>query len=269
MELQGRLAVVTGASSGIGAETAVRLARSGARVALLARGAAGLATTAERVTAAGGTASVHPADLGDESAAAAACDTIARAYGVPDLVVNCAGAGRWLFLDETPPGEGRVMMDAPYFAALHVSRAFLPAMLARGSGRLVFVNSPAALMPWPGATGYVAARWALRGLFEALRQDLAGTGVGATHVVVGKVASPYFTNNLGAEDRIPAIARLIPTLSPEQAAAIVLSAVERDAGEVVAPAMLRLFAVWGRHVPWATAFLLRTTGVRHPPGVSK
>ena len=154
MDLAGRLAVVTGASSGIGAEAAVLLARRGMRVALLARGAERLAATAERVAAAGGgAATVHPADLGDERVAAAACEAIARAHGVPDLVVNCAGAGRWLFLDETPPGEGLTMMEAPYFAALHVSRAFLPGMLARRSGRLVFVNSPAALMPWPGATG--------------------------------------------------------------------------------------------------------------------
>jgi short-subunit dehydrogenase len=264
MEIPGRLAVVTGASSGIGAEAAVLLARRRIRVALLARGAEGLAATAERVMAAGGTASIHPADLADESASTATCEGVLREHGSPDFVLHCAGAGRWLFLDETPDGEGRAMMDAPYFAALHVSRALLPAMLARGGGRLVFVNSPAALMPWPGATGYVAARWALCGLFEALRQDLAGTGVGVTHAVVGKVSSPYFAHNPGAEERIPKIDRLIPTLTPEEAAAVIVRAAERGAGEVVAPFMLKFFAVWGRHLPGTTALLVRATGVRHP-----
>jgi short-subunit dehydrogenase len=264
MEFPGRLAVVTGASSGIGAEAAVLLGRRRMRVALLARGADGLTATAERVAAAGGTAAVHLVDLGDESGTAAKCEAILRDLGAPDFVLHCAGAGRWLFLDETPAGEGRAMMDAPYFAALHVSRALLPAMLARGSGRLVFVNSPAALMPWPGATGYIAARWALRGLFEALQQDLAGTGVGATHVVVGKVSSAYFAHNPGVEERIPKIDRLIPTLTPEEAAAVVVRAAERGAGEVVAPFMLGFFSIWGRHLPGATALLLRATGARHP-----
>ncbi len=248
------LAGVTGASSGIGAEAAV----------LLARGSEGLAATAARVVAAGGAATTYPVDLGDEAATAAACAAVVR-EGAPGLILHCAGAGRWLFLDETSPGEGRAMMDAPYFAALHVTRAFLPAMLAAGSGRIVFVNSPAAVMPWPGATGYVAARWALRGLFEALHQDLAGTGVGATHVVVGKVASPYFAHNPGAEERIPRIDRLIPTLTPEAAASVVVRAAERGALEVVAPFMLKFFAIWGRHLPRTTGRLVRATGARRPP----
>jgi short-subunit dehydrogenase len=156
------------------------------------------------------------------------------------------------------------MMAAPYFAAFFATRAFLPGMLSRGSGRILNVNSPASKLPWPGAAGYAAARWALRGFAGALRQDLAGTGVGVTHFVAGKVSSAYFAHNPGAEARIPAISRLIPTLTPEEAAAALVGAVLRDAKEVVVPFMLRVFWICGSLTPGLTAWLLRKTGARHP-----
>jgi len=75
-------------------------------------------------------------------------------------------------VEETSADEAVAMMAMPYFAAFYLTRALLPAMLDRGTGQIIYVNSPAALVAWPGATGYTAARWALRGLAEALRADL-------------------------------------------------------------------------------------------------
>ncbi|HSB37068.1 MAG TPA: SDR family oxidoreductase, partial [Thermoanaerobaculia bacterium] len=168
MDLRGRLAVVTGASSGIGAATARLLAREGARVVLVARTGGALEKISGEIRAAGGEATAVAADLGDAVAATGACERILREAGVPDLLVNNAGAGRWLFTEETPPGEAVAMMAAPYFAAFFATQTFLPGMLARGSGRIVNVNSPAAKLTWPGAAGYASARWALRGFTEAL-----------------------------------------------------------------------------------------------------
>jgi short-subunit dehydrogenase len=136
-------------------------------------------------------------------------------------------------------------------------------MLERGSGLIVNVNSPGALAPWPGSTGYAAARWALRGFTEALRQDLAGTGIGVMHFIPGKTSSAYFEHNPGSEERIPAISKMIPTLSPEEAAAALVGGVLRDAREVVVPFMLRLIQILERPFPGLTRWLLRATGVRH------
>ncbi|MFI5181281.1 MAG: SDR family NAD(P)-dependent oxidoreductase [Thermoanaerobaculia bacterium] len=264
MELKGRLAVVTGASRGIGAATARLLAREGARVVLVARSREVLEAVAAGIRAAGGEAHVVVADLGVPGAESLLEQEVVGVLGAPDLLVNNAGAGRWLFTEETSPEEAVGMMAAPYFAAFFATRAFLPKMLERGSGLIVNVNSPVALMPWPGATGYAGARWALRGLTEALRQDVAGTGVGVMHFVPGKTSSTYFEHNPGSEERIPHVAKVIPTLTPEEAAAALVGGVQRGAREVVVPFMLRLFWIFERPFPGLTRWLLRATGVKHP-----
>ena len=264
MNLRGRLAVVTGASSGIGAATARLLAKEGARVVLVARSREALEAVAAEIRAGGGEAHALPADLGVPGAVALLEREVLGVHGPPDLLVNNAGAGRWLFTDETPPEEAVTMMAAPYFAAFFATRAFLPKMLDRGSGLIVNVNSPACYLPWPGATGYAAARWALRGFTDALRQDLAGTGVGVMHFLPGKTRSAYFEHNPGSEERIPLVSKLIPTLTSEEVAAALVGGVLRDARDVVVPFMLRLFQLFERLSPGPSRWVARTTGVKHP-----
>lgn len=264
MNVRGCLAVVTGASAGIGAATARLLAREGARVVLIARSHEALEAVAAEIRVAGGEAHAIAVDLGLPGAVALLERDVVAVLGSPDLLINNAGAGRWLFIDETPPEEAVAMMAAPYFAAFFATRAFLPKMLERGSGLIVNVNSPVALMPWPGATGYAAARWALRGFTESLRQDLAGTGVGVMHFVPGKTSSAYFEHNPGSEERIPLVSKVIPTLTPEEAAAALVGGVLRDARDIVVPFVLRLFWIFERPFPRLTRWLLRATGVKHP-----
>jgi short-subunit dehydrogenase len=140
-------------------------------------------------------------------------------------------------------------------------------LLARGRGLLLHVGSPASYLPWPGSTAYAAARWALRGLHQALEQDLRGTGVHSCHVVFGKVSSGYFAHNPGAEERIPRIGALIPVSSPEDCARVLLRVIRRPrGGEVLYPFMLRAFA-WvhwlaPRFANWLAA---ATSTARHAP----
>ncbi|MEU5691065.1 SDR family NAD(P)-dependent oxidoreductase [Actinosynnema sp. NPDC020468] len=241
--------LITGASQGIGLATARLFAARGAHVVLVAR-------TASKVDLPGATA--HDVDLADPTAIA---DLVA-AVPTPDVLVNNAGVGRWLFLEDTPVEELATMAALPYLAALHVTRGFLPGMLARGSGHVVTVNSPVSRIPIPGAAGYTSSRYALRGLAAALRLDLRGTGVGASEVVPGKVSSNYFANNPGAEERIPLVARLIPTVSPERVAEEIVRAVARRRAEVVFPWQLKAFEVAGRLFPGVTRYLTWRTGAR-------
>ena len=130
-------------------------------------------------------------------------ETIIGEHGVPDVLVNNAGAGQWKPFVETSADEARAMMALPTLAAFAVTRAFLPAMLERGSGQVAFVTSPASFMVWPNASAYIAARFALRGLAEALRAELRHTPVGVTLVTLGAVASPYWQHNPGSRQFLP------------------------------------------------------------------
>jgi short-subunit dehydrogenase len=257
------IALITGASSGIGAAIAKALAQHGWRVALLARSAGALEKVAAEIRAAGGQAQVFPVDLAHSDAAEQAHAQIIAHLGHPQLVVNSAGAGRWLFAEETPPAEARQMMDAPYFAAFYITRLCLPAMLQQRQGQIVIINSPVALVGWPGATGYTAARYALYGFTKALRLDLYGTGVRVLSVVPGETKSEYFTRNPGTWERAPAIARLIPAVTPEQVAAATLRGLATNAREVTLPVMLSVFRWLNVVAPWLVESLAVQTGWRH------
>lgn len=194
------LAVVTGASGGIGEAIARRLAADGTRVVLLARRAQPLQQLAGEL---GGAA--YPVDLADGEATADVCRRILAEEGTPDLIVNNAGAGRFRSIEETSNGETRQQMELPYRAAFHVTRGFIEAMLARGHGTIMQINSPVAVVPWPGAVGYAAARFALRGFTEALRQDLHGTGINVASLSPSRVHSGYFDANPGSLERVPKV----------------------------------------------------------------
>ena len=264
MTLQNKTVLITGASSGIGAATANSMARRGAHVVLLARGVAALEREAAEITAAGGRATVYPVDVSDGRAVAEVADRCLTEVGPVDVVVNNAGIGEWLFIDETSDEQMREMMAVPAFAAFYVTKAFLPSMIERGSGWVTTVNGPGAYAPWPGSMGYAMARWALRGFAESLRADLHGTGVGVTQVVMGHVASPYYENNPGTTDRIATLDRMIPTLTVEQAGEIVTKATEQRRRDVFAPPMIRALITLHKLMPRPLHWLVITSGASRP-----
>ena len=227
---------------------------------LLARNGAALDAVAAEITTAGGEAHVLATDLSDPEAVARAAATIQRDLGTPDVLVNNAGAGRWLFAEETPAAEAVQMMAVPYFAAFYVTRAFLPAMLERASGQIVNITSPAAFVTWPGATGYTVARWAMRGFSEALRADLHDTGIGVTLVTSAAVRSAYLKNNPGAAERMPGVAKLFGSLSPEEVADGIVRAIERQPREIFLPFRTRLGVLAHRFFPRPVELLLIRTG---------
>jgi len=259
---QRRIAVVTGASSGIGAATARLLATRGWDVALVARRADRLAEVAQDVESAGGRALVAAIDAADGAAVDAMAGRVLVELGRPDAVVNSAGAGVWRWMEDTAHDELERLLGAPFLAAWNTTRAFLPDMLARRSGVVVHVGSPASVAPWPGATGYTTSRWALRGLHEALRQDLAGTGVASCHVLFGEVASEYFDANPDTHEHIPSVGRLIGVIAPQRAARTIVRVIERPRAQVFDPPMLAAMQAANRISPRLVALLARRTGRR-------
>lgn len=244
--------LITGASSGIGAATARAFAARGDKVVPVARSTEALQAVAEDT---GGLA--VPCDASDGDAVADMAAQVRDAVGVPDVIVNSAGAGAWKRVEDTPPAEAIEMIGAPYLAAFNVTQVFLAEMLARRSGVVVHVGSPAGMSAWPGSAGYAAARGALRSFHEALAQDLVGTGVASCHVMFGEVLSPYFERNAVGRDQLPMLGKLVPRLTPEQCADHIIRLSGRPRHTAVHPVMMRLLVEGARLFPGTTRRLAR------------
>lgn len=262
MDIGKSLIVVTGASSGIGARTAEVLAGAGAHVVLVARNARAIELVAVDLRARGLAATAVAADLGRREDVAQMGRYVLAELGVPDAIVNNAGAGRFLRIEETDPAEAEEMMAAPYFAAFFTTRVFIEPMLARGTGAVLMVNSPVSVMPWPGAVGYASARVALKGFTEALRQDLRGTGLVVSSVTPTRVDSPYFDNNPGAAERIPKAEALLGSTTPDAVAHSILTTLERERRDVHLPWRWAVMAPLARAFPQPMAYLTALTGAQ-------
>ena len=253
-----RLVVVTGASAGIGEAIARRLAAGGDRVVLLARRLDRLQALADEI---GG----HPyaVDLAVAADVEQVCRRILDEHGTPDVIINNAGAGRFTSIEETSNDEAAQQMALPYFAAFHTTRGFIEPMLARGSGVIFQINSPVAVVPWPGAVGYAAARFALRGFTEALRQDLHGTGLQVGSLMPTRVHSDYFDANPESVERVPRVEWMVGTMTPDEVAEAVERCLARRPGkDSHAPWRWALTAPLARALPAPFAALYRVSGHR-------
>lgn len=204
-ELRGLRAAITGASSGIGEALALRLAREGARVALVARRQAELERVAAAVREAGGEALVLPCDVSDRAAVEAAAERLRRAWGPPELLVNNAGyGGHHLFL-EWDVADIERMMRVNYLGSVYWTKALLPDLVAAGRGWIVMMASVAGHLATPDESAYVATKFALVGLSEALSIEVEDAGVHVLCVCPGLIRTPFF----GAEalERLPAAAQ--------------------------------------------------------------
>lgn len=262
--ISGKLVLVTGGSGGIGAAVAKAMAKKGGRVVLLARNENALKQVVADIASIGGTAWMYAVDLTDPEAIAAVGTKISHELGTPDVLINNAGVGKWRFIDETSPVEAVECMTVPYFAAFNIVHAFLPAMLRRRSGHIVNISSVGSRFVWPGATAYLATRWALRGFTEALRADLHGCGINVTLIQPGVVKSPYWEHNPGSRERVPKLAKLIPELNPEEVAQAIVRGVERNRRTIVTPMMMRLFCWLHAVFPILIQWLITKTGYRRP-----
>lgn len=267
MNIHNSIVLVSGASSGIGAAIAKSLARAGAmQLVLLGRNETALCDIAGEIAGIGARAYCYCVDLSDAQAVQTITQKIRAEVGVPDILINNAGSGQWKFLEDTAAEEIHRMMAVPYFAAAWLTQAFLPDMLMRGHGHIVNISSVASRLAWPGATAYIAACRAMKGLSDALRADLCGTGVDITHYESGPIATPYWRNNPGSRERVPKIARwLVPILTQQRVANAVVDAVQHKRRLIVIPLMMQLVYLLNYLAPWLVRFLMTGTGYHHPP----
>ena len=222
--LVGRSALVTGATRGIGAAVARRLGDAGAELHLIARGRDALRSVAERLKGC-----AWPADLEDAGALQDALEHIIRARGgPPDVLVNAAGVFEVAPFAETSLTLLDRALEANLRGPFLIIRALLPGMLARGSGTIVTIGSVAGHRAFPGNSAYSASKFGVRGMHEALAEELRGTGVRATLVEPAatdtSVWDPY------RPDERPDLPDRADMLHTDDVAEAVLFVVTRPAG---------------------------------------
>jgi short-subunit dehydrogenase len=233
--LRGRTALVTGASSGIGRALALRLGREGARVALLARRGPELAEVAAGIEASGGDALPVPGDVEQPGVAAAARERIEEGFGAVDLLVLNAGYGRHRSFLDSDLADMERMMRVNYLGALRFAKEFLPGMVERRRGWLVFVASVAGRIGVPNEAAYAATKHAMVGLAEALSLELEDAGVHVLTVCPGTVRTPFF--DAEALAGMPEAARRL-MVEPEALAGAILAALRSGRRELTHPRAL-------------------------------
>ncbi|MFF4960096.1 SDR family oxidoreductase [Streptomyces sp. NPDC001222] len=219
-----RAVVVTGASGGVGRATAVAFAARGDRVALLARGRAGLAATADEVRRAGGEALVVPVDVADARAVEDAAQQVADEFGRIDVWVNNAFAGVFARFTDVAPEEFRRVTEVTYLGCVFGTRAALRHMLPANHGAIVQVGSALAYRGIPLQSAYCGAKHAIQGFNESLRCELLHerSRVRTTMVQLPAMNTPQFDWVLS---RMPRRARPVaPVYQPEVAARAIVHA---------------------------------------------
>jgi NAD(P)-dependent dehydrogenase (short-subunit alcohol dehydrogenase family) len=231
-DVKGKVAVITGAGSGIGRALAYDLARRGAKLAISDVDGTGLAETVKRVRVIG--APVHEVrlDVTDRAAVLSYADEVVGEYGVVNLVFNNAGIAFTGDIEKMTFEQMERVMDVDFWGVVNGTKAFLPHLIASGDGHVVNISSLFGLLSMPGQSAYNAAKFAVRGFTEALREEMLVNGhpVRVTCVHPGGIKTAI-ARNAGAVDGQDAAtlaaffdAKLAKT-SPEAAAKAILRAV--------------------------------------------
>jgi NADP-dependent 3-hydroxy acid dehydrogenase YdfG len=230
MNLKGKIVLITGASSGIGAATALAFAAEGARLLLAARRADRLAKVAAAVTERGAEA-VHTIslDVRDRTAVQKAIDALPAEWAAIDILVNNAGLSRGLEkLYQGKIEDWEEMIDTNVKGLLYVTRAVVPGMVERGRGHVINLGSTAGELTYPGGAVYCATKAAERAINDGLRQDVLGTPIRVTTVDPGMVKTDFSLVRFhGDQERAANVYKNIQPLSAEDVAEVIVWAASR------------------------------------------
>ncbi|NNG40778.1 SDR family NAD(P)-dependent oxidoreductase [Flexivirga sp. ID2601S] len=200
--LKDKVVVITGAGSGIGRALALQAAREGARLAISDVDGEGLAETARLAEAAGAREVLtDKVDVADRAAMAGYAQQVAEHFGTVNVVVNNAGVSLTGTFDKLPYEDLDWIMGINFWGVVHGSKEFLPHLIASGDGHLINISSLFGLLSMPGQSAYNAAKYAVRGFSESLREELliAKAPVGVTVVHPGGIKTAIARNARYAE----------------------------------------------------------------------
>lgn len=218
MDISDRIALVVGASSGIGRATAEALAREGVQVGLAARRETKLEEFADQIEADGGDAVAVPTDIREEEQVASMVETTRDIFGGLDILVNSAGVGQWKSVADADPDEWRREVEVNLLGLMNATRVAVPALAEQQSGHIVTVSSMSARYPGPGWPGYTATKFGVNGFTQAILRDVRQEGIRVTLIEPGDVDTPMQTEEARNARRI---------LDPGDVADTILYAVSR------------------------------------------
>jgi NAD(P)-dependent dehydrogenase (short-subunit alcohol dehydrogenase family) len=262
----GKRCFITGAASGIGRATALRLAGHGAELYLTDRNADGLAQTVADARALGAQVPEHRAlDISNYDDVASFADEIHAKHPSMDVVMNIAGVSAWGTVDRLTHEQWDKMIAINLMGPIHVIESFVPPMVAaRRGGHLVNVSSAAGLIGLPWHAAYSASKFGLRGLSEVLRFDLARNRIGVSVVVPGAVKTPLVnTVEIAGVDRDdPAVIRWVDrfaghAVSPEKAAEKILAGVVKNRFLIYTSVDIRALYAFKRVAWWPYSVAMR------------
>ena len=228
-----QVVVLMGASSGIGRETALRFAKSGAKVVASARGEEGLDSLVEEIRAEGGEALAVPADTSEFDQVKAVADRAVREYGRLDTWVHLAAVGLFATFEQTTPEEFARVIDVNLMGQVYGAMAALPHIKREGRGALIHISSVEAKRSFPFHSAYGASKHGIDGFLEGLRVELKHEGwpISVTQVMPGTINTPFFDKG---RSKIGVKAVGIPPIyEPETVANIIMYAAENPARDLV------------------------------------
>ncbi|MEM6105610.1 SDR family oxidoreductase [Mycobacterium sp. 050272] len=238
----GKVAVVTGAGSGIGQALAVELGRAGASLAISDVNTEGLAQTEEQLKAIGAPVKADQLDVTEREAFLAYADDVKDHFGKVNQIYNNAGLTHIGTLEFSDFKDIERVMDVDFWGVVNGTKAFLPHVIASGDGHIINISSVLGVMALPGQVAYVSAKFAVRGFTEALRQEMAVAGhpVGVTVVHPGGVKTSFGTNAVVAEgmgidheQMLENFDQQVAKTTPQQAAQTIMAAVGKNKARVL------------------------------------
>ena len=238
--LGNKVAVVTGAGSGIGRALAIDLAGRGSRLALSDVDGRGLADTVAACEGVGAQTRSNELDVADRAAMYFHADSVVSDFGRVDLVINNAGVALAADVLDMSWDDFEWVMNVDFWGVANGTKAFLPALIESGDGHLVNISSVFGLMGIPGQSAYNSAKFAVRGFTEALRQEMkiARHPVGVTCVHPGGIKTNIVANargmdSLGDVDKVSEAFERIARTTPTRAAKVILAGVEKNKPRVL------------------------------------
>jgi len=236
-----KVVIITGASSGIGKETALAFARAGARVVIAARREDPL----RQLAAANPQLFPVVADVTSDAAVARLIETTVKEFGRIDILINNAGIGMRALVEKTKPEDARRVMEINFFGVLRCTQAALPVMRRQGAGQIVNIASVLAVIATPRNSIYCASKFALLAFSDALRLEVRSAGIDVITILPGYTDTPFFDNLV----RYDGSARMSPFAGqrPAHVAQVILRAC-RHRRRQVALSFLGILGGWSKRL---------------------